>query len=103
MDHTGLLNGPSPYADTAEAPPLGIEYQVSSEQFQSSCPEQILTKWTLLPPGRQSLRPRAKCVKIWTGPARGSARHDVVHGAEQAAVGHYAAAAATTTAPHSTA
>merc|ERR1711879_634718 len=27
MDHTGLMNGPSPYADTAEAAPLGIEYQ----------------------------------------------------------------------------
>merc|ERR1711879_701756 len=26
-DHTGLMNGPSPYADTAEAAPLGIEYQ----------------------------------------------------------------------------
>jgi len=27
MDHNGLLNGPSPYADTAEERPLGIEYQ----------------------------------------------------------------------------
>ena len=103
MDHTGLMNGPSPYADTAEAAPLGIEYQVSSEQFQSSSPENIFTKWTLLPPGRQSLRSRAKCVKIRTGPTRGSARHDVIHGAEQAAVGRDAAAAATTAAPHSTA
>ena len=53
--------------------------------------------------GRQSLRPRAKCLKIRTRPARGSARHDVVHGAEQAAVGHDATAATTTATPHSTA
>ena len=44
MDHNGLFNGPSPYADTAEARPLGIEFQVSSEMFirnfcQSGPPE----------------------------------------------------------------
>ena len=51
--------------------------------------------------GWQSLRPRAECVSIWIGPTRSSARHDVIHGAEQAAVGHDAATA-TTAAPHST-
>ena len=51
MDHNGLLNGPSPYADTAEERPLGIEYQVSWEMFQTetesfypSGPPKVMTR-----------------------------------------------------------